>query len=1837
MSLPDKLVLTSDTGTEKVLTSGMRRSSIFDNPYLSPDHSPYSTNPHIRKGSVERKRDSKKENNAELPLGPPPPVPVIKQGSLRHALEFRCTDSGIQEDEIFVELPPVQMDTLSSTEEPDHLVEAPREMQKKSKSPIPTPRPQISPKEKPKRFSLPEKPKLEMKSVVHNPHLEDDTYPSPPINIKIPEHSYGFTNQGFELPYDDDVSDYTGPTHDEFTFKPGKSGRRYGNVEGMENNNNDFPNGNVPVVTISDGKPLKKILKNGIKTTEEMYGNIEEDKESLDDAYMDWDVFQMQSKDNEHVSGNSCIRALIKAAKALSYIFLFLFILAAALTSKASLMLILNSITHETHKLGTEEWDEWKRDRWVLIAAGTICVPYGLTFLETILRALFGNFPWPSGKTFIWCMFMETVHGVGMSLFVLRVLPCLDVIRATLVMTTVFSIPSFLIILFTERDADSSKKRVITYTLDILALMMQLTVFVVMLTFTNSCNVSDPAAVSSDWIKLNEGGDVFWEIPVSVLLISLGWWENFADKDIYLGSVEIPLRYFREVLQHVRIKTYMFVSLWKCIVVFLMSFALYPSIVSPTQPFVNTTVTNSSETSYDILNVIEAFASDTPGLNGTTTTLKPTRAPEIPCDYDGDYFRCLYTYVPFIIQVTTSYAVFFFSKTAVKLLQQRICFSIPLCITTPVTILWFIILGYFNNPDLFRYNEFTYWNIPTDVWKPAFTFHFVFGLLVWWLSMMWLARHVWFPANDRLATTDRIFVMPNYEAALIDQSMLFNRRRNDKDLYEAAEDEDEESEIGGGSRKKADLEDVTTQIYICATMWHENENEMIQMLKSVMRMDTDQSARRLAQEHFGIKDPDYYEFEAHIFFDDCMEQTEDDKFIPNQFVKQLCALMGRAACSVHESSVDIDDPTKIPTPYGGKLIWTLPGGNIIVCHLKDKQRIRHRKRWSQVMYMYYLLGFKLMGMKDDNIDGTLNSSATSKWNKKFNKYAHHVKSDIFKNVSERVVLEAENTYLLALDGDVDFKPEAVQLLVDRMKKNPKVGAACGRIHPIGGGPLVWYQMFEYAIGHWLQKAAEHVFGCVLCSPGCFSLFRGSAIMDDNVMRTYTIKPTEARHYVQYDQGEDRWLCTLILQQGWRVEYCAASDALTYAPEDFKEFFNQRRRWMPSTMANIMDLLQSWGHSVASNDNLSHPYMIYQLMLMCSSILGPATIMLMISGSVNAVFKANLIVSYIVAIVPVVIFVIICFLTKPNTQLDVAGVMSAMYAIVMMAVFVGILIQITQDSIFSPNAIFIIGMAIIFTVAGLLHPQEILCLPPGLLYYITIPSAYILLVVYSMCNLNIVSWGTREVAKTKSEKEREAKQKKVEKVKETTVMDGVMGMIALPSDDTACCGIRQCCKCCDNTQALQQQQLMTQIMIKLENMDVKNGSQSSHDISRSRNPSISSVFHDKAPSRNTSVNSAFQVGAFPVTAQPEQMMSIPEQLSEEDDDHQDVALVENPLDPAWIKDKDIGDGPIEYLDKKEWVFWIKMVDKYLKPLTEDSDQKAKISDELKSLRNNVAFGFIMCNILWMVVMFMLQTVAAQLQDSIFIPIPRPPPLEPLRLEPFGLAFLVFFATILLLQFCGMLVHRYGTLLHILASMDLDICKRRPFTRKDDEEPEPVSAEKVVMFVKTLQRLHVDEIERERFNDGGSIRKISDMMSDATRPIPVGESETDDDEIHGESMNRSWRPINRRQTRRQQASHLNQQFVQRLGTYRRKVEQDGSDMKEFMNSTLRRRATTAKRPQRMTRKAKSMSRPNKPAVGLSRFHTTKPLKENRRGATLGEETTEGTNVDTFNDVKRHKTSA
>lgn len=89
---------------------------------------------------------------------------------------------------------------------------------------------------------------------------------------------------------------------------------------------------------------------------------------------------------------------------------------------------------------------------------------------------------------------------------------------------------------------------------------------------------------------------------------------------------------------------------------------------------------------------------------------------------------------------------------------------------------------------------------------------------------------------------------------------------------------------------------------------------------------------------------------------------------------------------------------------------------------------------------------------------------------------------------------------------------------------------------------------------------------------------------------------------------------------------------------------------------------------------------------------------------------------------------------------------------MTAVIVGTMLQIQKDGIMSPHAIFLFAVLTSFTVSALLHPLEMTCMLPFLLYFLAIPCMYMLLPIYSVCNMNTVTWGTREDPVRKREEE-----------------------------------------------------------------------------------------------------------------------------------------------------------------------------------------------------------------------------------------------------------------------------------------------------------------------------------------------------------------------------------------------------------------------------------------------------------------------------------------------------
>lgn len=97
----------------------------------------------------------------------------------------------------------------------------------------------------------------------------------------------------------------------------------------------------------------------------------------------------------------------------------------------------------------------------------------------------------------------------------------------------------------------------------------------------------------------------------------------------------------------------------------------------------------------------------------------------------------------------------------------------------------------------------------------------------------------------------------------------------------------------------------------------------------------------------------------------------------------------------------------------------------------------------------------------------------------------------------------------------------------------------------------------------------------------------------------------------------------------------------------------------------------------------------------------------------------------------------------------AAILSTFYGLVMVAVVIGIAISIVEDSLFSPSAMFLLLVVTQMLIAAILHPREINCLLYGIIYYISVPSMYVLLIMYSLFNLNDITWGTREVKAKKT--------------------------------------------------------------------------------------------------------------------------------------------------------------------------------------------------------------------------------------------------------------------------------------------------------------------------------------------------------------------------------------------------------------------------------------------------------------------------------------------------------
>ncbi|ODA78502.1 hypothetical protein RJ55_05883 [Drechmeria coniospora] len=194
--------------------------------------------------------------------------------------------------------------------------------------------------------------------------------------------------------------------------------------------------------------------------------------------------------------------------------------------------------------------------------------------------------------------------------------------------------------------------------------------------------------------------------------------------------------------------------------------------------------------------------------------------------------------------------------------------------------------------------------------------------------------------------------------------------------------------------------------------------------------------------------------------------------------------------------------------------------------------------------------------------------------------------EMFHQINNIIGVDPElYEYLLMIDADTCVSEDSLNRLVSACAHNAKIAGICGETS-LENDEKSWatmIQVYEYFISHHLAKAFESLFGSVTCLPGCFSMYRlrtvdkgKPLIISDEVIREYAVCDVDTLHQKNLlSLGEDRYLTTLMTKHFPSMSYKFMPDAQckTAAPESWTVLLSQRRRWINSTIHNLVELMR----------------------------------------------------------------------------------------------------------------------------------------------------------------------------------------------------------------------------------------------------------------------------------------------------------------------------------------------------------------------------------------------------------------------------------------------------------------------------------------------------------------------------------------------------------------------------------------------------------------------------------------------------------------------------------------
>ncbi|KAI0482097.1 glycosyltransferase family 2 protein [Xylariaceae sp. FL0804] len=375
--------------------------------------------------------------------------------------------------------------------------------------------------------------------------------------------------------------------------------------------------------------------------------------------------------------------------------------------------------------------------------------------------------------------------------------------------------------------------------------------------------------------------------------------------------------------------------------------------------------------------------------------------------------------------------------------------------------------------------------------------------------------------------------------------------------------------------------------------------------------------------------------------------------------------------------------------------------------------------------------------------------------------------------------------------DVGTKPghNSLYHLWKAFDTDSNVAGACGEIKAMKGrfggnllNPLVASQNFEYKMSNILDKPLESVFGYITVLPGALSAYRYHALQNDEtghgpLSQYFKGETLHGQHADVFTANmylaEDRILCWELVakrNERWVLKYVKGCKGETDVPDTVPEFISQRRRWLNgaffAAVYSLVHFKQVWetDHTLARKV-LLHIEFVYQALQLLFTFFSLANFYLafyFIAGGLSdptvdpfghsIALYIFTVLRYVLVLLTAMQF-ILSLGNRPQGAKNLYLASIILYSVIMVyntfaVVYIVVHTVLEKGSDIFGTEIFTNLIVSVASTVGLYLFTSFLYLDPWHMftsaaqYFALLPSYICTLQVYAFCNTHDVTWGTK---------------------------------------------------------------------------------------------------------------------------------------------------------------------------------------------------------------------------------------------------------------------------------------------------------------------------------------------------------------------------------------------------------------------------------------------------------------------------------------------------------------